>query len=219
MVSRSNPLANGARRCWWPFARWREPAGGSPDRGRRRLGIVVSSGRSDGPGDGELLLVRRAVVGADELQGAVATAQDLRDWQDIPSQSGVVDAAAPPAGESSDGQDAGSSCRAPGSPAAALAKQRSTPGVGGGGAWAVGRGVVVALGERSSAGPQPGCSPAGQHDWRPRLGNSKGAEAELPGTKVAAKEGCGGLATDAEVVERRGFEPLTSAVRGQRSAS
>ena len=55
------------------------------------------------------MLVRCAIVGPDELQGAVATAQNLRDWPDIASQSGVVDAAAPPASESSDGQDAGSS--------------------------------------------------------------------------------------------------------------
>ena len=55
------------------------------------------------------LLVRRAIGGADDLQGAVATAQNLRDWPDIVSQSGVVGAAAPPARESSNGQDAGSS--------------------------------------------------------------------------------------------------------------
>ncbi|MHB8312202.1 MAG: hypothetical protein ACYDD0_02720 [Candidatus Dormibacteria bacterium] len=47
-------------------------------------------------GGGEQLLVRRAIVGAAELEGVVATAQNLRDWPDIASQSGVVDAAAPP---------------------------------------------------------------------------------------------------------------------------
>ncbi len=43
----------------------------------------------------EQLHVRRAIMSGDELQGVVATAQELRDRPDIASQSGVVDTAAP----------------------------------------------------------------------------------------------------------------------------
>ena len=54
-------------------------------------------------------------MSGDELQGGVATVQNLRDWPDIASQSGVVDAAALfVLGPSSDGTGDGSDARTTG---------------------------------------------------------------------------------------------------------